>query len=199
MSAADVAIAAALSKRGSKYVFGAAGPNTFDCSGLVVWAYAQAGIKLPHFTGSLWATLPHVTKATMGPGDLIFPTPSHVGIYLGNNQMVVAPHTGSWVQVEPVTSIWGIARVTAPGAVAAGGSSTVDVSTGGTQLVGISDANDVLNQLNTIANQLTSPEFWKLIGIGMAGVVFILIGIWQLDKVKSTATNVAKQAVKYVK
>ena len=58
MGAADTAISAALSKRGAKYVFGAAGPTTFDCSGLVVYAYAQAGIKLPHFTGALWATLP---------------------------------------------------------------------------------------------------------------------------------------------
>src|SRR5438045_2874251 len=65
-----------------------------------------------HFTGALWATLPHVTKAQMQPGDLIFPTPSHVGIYLGNNQFVVAPHTGSYVQVENVGTIWGIARVT---------------------------------------------------------------------------------------
>jgi peptidoglycan DL-endopeptidase CwlO len=94
----------ALSRRGDEYVWGAAGPTTFDCSGLVVWAYAQEGITLPHYTGSLWNSGMHVSRNDLEPGDLVFffADISHVGIYIGNGLMVDAPSTGQVVQVQPV-------------------------------------------------------------------------------------------------
>jgi peptidoglycan DL-endopeptidase CwlO len=99
-----VALRYALSKRGDWYVWGAAGPNTFDCSGLVVWAFAQEGISLPHYTGWLWNSGMHVSRADLEPGDLVFffADISHVGIYIGNGLMVDAPSTGQQVQVQPV-------------------------------------------------------------------------------------------------
>lgn len=99
-----VALRAALTRRGDPYVWGAAGPSEFDCSGLVVWAFAQEGISLPHYTGSLWNAGLHVSRADLEPGDLVFffPDISHVGIYLGNGLMVDAPSTGQVVQVQPV-------------------------------------------------------------------------------------------------
>jgi cell wall-associated NlpC family hydrolase len=94
----------ALSRRGDPYIWGAAGPGEFDCSGLVVWAFAQEGIALPHFTGDLWNSGVHVSRADLEPGDLVFffADISHVGIYIGNGLMVDAPDFGETVQVQPV-------------------------------------------------------------------------------------------------
>jgi len=98
------ALTEALSRRGDPYIWGAAGPGQFDCSGLVVWAFAQEGISLPHFTGDLWNSGVHISRADLEPGDLVFffPDISHVGIYLGDGLMVDAPDFGEVVRVEPV-------------------------------------------------------------------------------------------------
>jgi peptidoglycan DL-endopeptidase CwlO len=92
---------------GDAYVWGAAGPTTFDCSGLVVWAYAQLGISLPHFTGDLWNSGVHVSRAQLQPGDLVFfyADIGHVGIYVGNGFMLDAPTFGIPVGIHPV--MWG--------------------------------------------------------------------------------------------
>jgi cell wall-associated NlpC family hydrolase len=101
------ALRAALTQTGKPYLWGAAGPDSFDCSGLIVWAYAQEGISLPHYTGSLWNDGQHISRDNLEPGDLIFfdADISHVGIYLGNGVMVDAPHSGAVVRVEAVW--WG--------------------------------------------------------------------------------------------
>jgi cell wall-associated NlpC family hydrolase len=101
------ALQAAIAKEGDPYVWGAAGPGQFDCSGLVVWAYAQEGIALPHYTGSLWNSGVHVARHDLEPGDLVFffSDISHVGIYIGNGLMIDAPNFGVPVKVEPV--YWG--------------------------------------------------------------------------------------------
>jgi len=98
------ALRAALTQRGKPYVWGAAGPDAYDCSGLVVWAFAQEGISLPHYTGSLWNSGMHVSRDQLEPGDLVFffADISHVGIYLGNGLMVDAPSAGQDVQVQAV-------------------------------------------------------------------------------------------------
>jgi cell wall-associated NlpC family hydrolase len=98
---------AALTKLGDPYVWGAAGPAAFDCSGLVVWAFAQEGIALPHYTGSLWNAGVHVPRGGLEVGDLLFffSDISHVGIYLGNGLMIDAPDFGQVVRIEPV--YWG--------------------------------------------------------------------------------------------
>jgi cell wall-associated NlpC family hydrolase len=98
------ALQAAITKEGDPYVWGAAGPSAFDCSGLVVWAYAQEGIALPHYTGDLWNSGMHVARSDLEPGDLVFffPDISHVGIYVGDGLMIDAPDFGVPVHVEPV-------------------------------------------------------------------------------------------------
>jgi cell wall-associated NlpC family hydrolase len=98
------ALRAALTQRGKPYVWGAAGPDSYDCSGLVLWAFAQEGISLPHYTGDQWNSGMHVSRADLEPGDLVFffPDISHVGLYIGNGLMVDAPSTGQVVQVQPV-------------------------------------------------------------------------------------------------
>ena len=98
----------ALTRRGDPYVWGAAGPSSFDCSGLVLWAYAKVGISLPHFTGDQWQMGVHVGRNQLQPGDLVFfyPDIGHVGLYIGNNLMVDAPDFGEVVQVQPV--MWSV-------------------------------------------------------------------------------------------
>jgi len=94
----------ALTKVGDPYVWGAAGPSSFDCSGLVMWAYAQVGISLLHFTGDQWNEGEHISRAQLAPGDLVFffSDLSHVGLYVGNGLMIDAPTFGVPVHVEPV-------------------------------------------------------------------------------------------------
>jgi cell wall-associated NlpC family hydrolase len=98
------ALRAALSRVGDPYVWGAAGPSAFDCSGLVMWAYAQVGISLMHFTGDQWNEGEHISRDQLEPGDLVFffSDISHVGMYVGNGLMVDAPTFGIPVHVEPI-------------------------------------------------------------------------------------------------
>ena len=99
-----VALRAALTRRGDPYIWGAAGPGEFDCSGLVMWAYAQEGIQLDHYTGDQWNEGEHISRSQLELGDLLFffADISHVGIWLGNGLMVDAPSFGQDVMVQPV-------------------------------------------------------------------------------------------------
>lgn len=116
-----VALRAAASKLGTAYVWGAEGPANFDCSGLVQWAYAQAGVRMPRVTHQQWVTGPQVPLSQAQPGDLLFwrndPTNpgyiSHVAIYWGNGKMLHAPRTGDVVKIAPVNTrnLAGVVRV----------------------------------------------------------------------------------------
>ena len=109
--AAAVAVQAALSRVGDPYVWGAAGPDAFDCSGLVMWAYAQAGVYLPHYSGAQYADTTHIPMSELQPGDLVFPADpgQHVAMYIGNGEIVQAPYTGADVQVVPLSSFFVLA------------------------------------------------------------------------------------------
>jgi cell wall-associated NlpC family hydrolase len=102
----EQALRLALSKRGDPYVWGAAGPSAFDCSGLVMWAYGQLGIHLDHYTGDQWNEGVHVSRGQLQPGDLLFFYGiQHVGLYIGGNLMVDAPDFGQDVMVQQID--WG--------------------------------------------------------------------------------------------
>src|SRR5690606_14957647 len=100
----------AASKLGSPYVWGAEGPDGFDCSGLVQWAYRQAGVRMPRVAAQQWATGPRIPLAEARPGDLLFwrndPTNpgyiSHVAIYWGNGMMLRAPRRGDVVKISKI-------------------------------------------------------------------------------------------------
>jgi peptidoglycan DL-endopeptidase CwlO len=98
----------ALTRLGDMYVWGGAGPNVFDCSGLVMWAYAHVGISLEHFTGDQWNEGEHISRSQLEPGDLVFffADISHVGMYIGNGMMIDAPTFGQPVQIQPV--LWDV-------------------------------------------------------------------------------------------
>ena len=105
-SGASGAVAAAESRVGDWYQWGATGPNTFDCSGLVMWAYAQVGISLPHFSGAQYADTTHIPMSDLQPGDLVFFSDpgEHVAMYVGNGEIIEAPHTGAQVHIIPMYS-----------------------------------------------------------------------------------------------
>jgi cell wall-associated NlpC family hydrolase len=97
----------ALQYLGVPYVWGGASPGGFDCSGLVMYVYAQLGISLPHYTVSQWDVTEPIAPSQMQPGDLVFfDGLGHVGIYIGGGQFVDAPHTGSVVRIDSL-STWG--------------------------------------------------------------------------------------------
>ncbi|GAT69609.1 hydrolase [Planomonospora sphaerica] len=106
------ALTAAIGKLGRPYVWGAEGPDTFDCSGLVQWAYAQAGVRVPRVTHQQFVSGPQIPLSQAQPGDLLFwrhdPTNpgyvSHVAIYWGDGKMLHAPRTGDVVKLVPVST-----------------------------------------------------------------------------------------------
>ena len=99
--AAQTAVNAALSQVGKPYQWGAAGPDSYDCSGLTMWSWGQAGVSLPHNSGQQYAATARVSSSDLAPGDLLFfGSPiHHVAMYIGNGQMVEAPYTGAYVRV----------------------------------------------------------------------------------------------------
>ncbi|HET6736583.1 peptidoglycan hydrolase RipC [Mycobacterium sp.] len=101
-----VAIQAALSRIGSPYSWGGSGPSAFDCSGLVMWAFQQQGISLPHSSQALASGGQPVDTSQMQPGDLVtyYSDASHVGIYIGDGMMVHASTYGTPVRVAPVNN-----------------------------------------------------------------------------------------------
>jgi cell wall-associated NlpC family hydrolase len=109
------AVAIAEQYLGVPYVWGGASPSGFDCSGLVMYVYAQLGVSLSHNAAMQYSELPHVPLSDLEPGDLVFFNGlGHVGIYVGNGTMIHAPHTGTVVQFGSISdegSIYGAARV----------------------------------------------------------------------------------------
>lgn len=106
--AADL-LRVAMSKRGKRYVWGATGPNTFDCSGLTQWSHKQIGIKIPRVARAQAASGKSISKSAMKPGDLVFFKKGknpvhHVGIYVGNGEFLHAPQTGDVVKISKLSS-----------------------------------------------------------------------------------------------
>ncbi len=107
--AAGNAVAFAVSQIGAPYVWGGTGPYSagYDCSGLVMTAWAAAGVQIPRTTYAQWASLPHVATADIQPGDLLYyDADGHVAIYVGNNKIVDAPTPGENVEEIPMSTSW---------------------------------------------------------------------------------------------
>jgi cell wall-associated NlpC family hydrolase len=120
----DAAADWALTQLGQPYQWGAAGPGSYDCSGLAMEAWARAGVRLLHWTGYQWVSGPHVPLARLRRGDLVFyaynvadpATIHHVGIYLGRGLMADAPYTGSFVRIDSIHAFPGLIGAIRPAA-----------------------------------------------------------------------------------
>jgi cell wall-associated NlpC family hydrolase len=103
------AISQALSQVGAPYVWGAAGPSSYDCSGLVSWAYARVGVSLPHYSGAMYAMTTRISASQLQPGDLVFwggGGSEHVAIYMGGNKLVHAFGAENGVAVTNLSGWW---------------------------------------------------------------------------------------------
>lgn len=166
MSIPDDAVAFARTQIGKPYVFGAAGPNSYDCSGLVVASYAHAGMPgLPHYTGSLIFKGTDVPKSQLQVGDLVFPDSGHVQLYSGNGKIIEAAHTGTNVREVNMWGFWRARRL-APGGGTSGGNTTGAIPVG--------TAASVVD-FQTSVNNLTGSL--KIFGALMFGTLMIILGL----------------------
>ncbi len=104
---AGAAVQYAMAQVGDAYVYGAAGPSAYDCSGLTMMAWQQAGVSLPHSSSAQMSSGTPVSQSQLQPGDLVFyySPVSHVGMYIGNGQIVHAANPNSGVTTAPVNSM----------------------------------------------------------------------------------------------
>jgi peptidoglycan DL-endopeptidase CwlO len=104
---AAVAVRFAYNQLGKPYSYGAAGPNSYDCSGLTMRAWGAAGVSLPHNAAAQQSSTRYVSRSNLAPGDLVFfGSPAyHVAIYIGSGRVIAAPHTGDVVKIESLSSM----------------------------------------------------------------------------------------------
>lgn len=185
-SIAGKAIAIAAQQAGKPYIWGAAGPDTFDCSGLVHYAFANAGLPgAGRATSHMWTTASirfmgdPVAVGSEQPGDLVMPSPGHVGICIGGKKMWNAPQTGIPVRIDSYSNVFAIRRITTPNATA--------VTTDATQAIwpfdGLNNSgpikwwNDFLNMIHgfdAALNWLGNGHNWVRIGEVVGGALVIL-------------------------
>lgn len=188
-------LTAVSSQLGVPYSFGGEAPNLdFDCSGLTQWAYSQVGVSIPRTSEAQYASMTPVTEANAKPGDLVFfagsdgtkSSPGHVGIYIGNGQMVDAPFTGAKVRVDSVQGNVGfrtapqLASSPSPstgvlGDIGNGLSSVANVVTGGA----VGDVGGVSGLASTVdadVKDLMSAAFWDRVGMGYLGASLVILG-----------------------
>lgn len=102
-------VSIAMGYLGTPYVWGGASPAGFDCSGFVMYVYAQVGVSLPHYTVAQWdyPNAVAVSRGDLEPGDLVFfDGLGHVGIYIGDGRFIHAPHTGDVVSIDSLDESW---------------------------------------------------------------------------------------------
>jgi cell wall-associated NlpC family hydrolase len=115
---AKVAVSAAMAQLGDRYVWGAEGPSSFDCSGLTMYAWGKAGVSLSHSSKAQYGEGRKVSRGELQPGDLVFfghPTIWHVGMYIGNGRMVHAPNPSKPVKTDDIDYMSGYAGAVRPG------------------------------------------------------------------------------------
>jgi len=191
---ADAAIAFALQQVGKPYQWGATGPNAFDCSGLAMAAWEAAGVEITRttYTQVHQGSAVNPSIGSLLPGDLVFPDPGHVQIYVGGNQIVEAPHTGANVRTGPVRGIWAARRVSEPGTPITGVIQTADPTI--TQQAGIFDW---ATGLGDFFDKITNPYFWLRVGEIIAGIALVILAVVVMNKgrIEEAGKIAAKVAV----
>lgn len=203
MSAADIAIRFALAQIGKPYEWGAEGPGSFDCSGLMVKAFGSAGVSLPRTTQAMIADprLLPINKNQLAPGDLVFPESGHVQMYLGGGKVVEAPRTGLNVRITSLGNVEYARRATTPATGVYGGGGT---TTSPTSAATGQDAAAIAKNISStwamglgsgipkFVSDILAPIISWAIWLGEAGIGFMAIG-WGIFLIvgKTGITNVA--------
>jgi NlpC/P60 family protein len=182
---------------GYKYVYGAAGPTDFDCSGLVQYVLDQLGYKnVPRTSEEQYSWATKISASQLQPGDLVFAqfpgdnaSPGHVGIYTGNGQVLSAQDPAQGVGYASLAS-WGSAIVgygRVPGA--PGTSASAPASTTGGSSGTLADLTSWLtgiptefSDMFTLFHNLVSPAWWLRVVAGIGGVLLLGVGIYVLAK-----------------
>jgi hypothetical protein len=164
----DQVIALAGTEIGKPYVYDTAGPNTFDCSGLITYLFAQVGISLPHNAAEQQQATARVTNPL--PGDLVFygQPAGHVGLYIGGGKMISAPGTGQKVHIVGVGAPTNYGRVSGLGTATAPAIGTVSAVTTGA--------------LSAVGDWLGSARYIVLeaVAVGL-GVALVGFGLWRAE------------------
>ena len=169
MSKVDDLIAAARQELGSPYVFGAEGPDTFDCSGLMQYVFAEIGVKLPRTAAEQQSASTKVSKPV--PGDLVFwgDPAYHVALYVGQNKIIAAPEPGDVVKIQDVYGSPTYGRVSSLGAAS---TYLADTVTGGvTSTVSNALTNVSAGFRDTMIKLLFAGGGLALVGFGLAKTV----------------------------
>lgn len=178
-TAIEQVLAFARAQIGKPYVFGATGPNSYDCSGLAQAAYASAGIRISRVTETQIAEGSPVSQSQLAPGDLVFPDPGHVQIYSGNGNVIEAPHSGANVREVPMWGFWQARRITSGGTNVA---ASLLSGLGNLNPLAPLDTAKSLFELFTwpekVASHLASPKFDRRIALGFLGALIIVAGIF---------------------
>lgn len=182
---ADNAVRFALNAVGAPYKWGATGPDAYDCSGLVYAAYRSAGV-----TGISRTTYTQINQGTaiaigqQRVGDLIFPDPGHVQIYVGNGKIVEAPSAGKTVRVVPTWGIMAVRRIVAPANNAYG---TIDNSQSvaeqivtANKIPAVTGTIQVIQGLDTVFSKLGNPKFMMRVGEVILGTLLLIFAILPL-------------------
>lgn len=198
-NAADQAVAFARSKIGTDYVFGADGPNNFDCSGLTHSAYRSAGVTIGRTTYQQILNGTAVAKTELRIGDLVFPDAGHVQLYVGGGKIVEAPHTGAKVREVAMWGFWRARRVVEGGGT---GSATL-INT--TPILSPLDALGPAGQLAEALAKgagffqlLATPGTYKRVGAIATGGIMVLIGVSLMGGPSLGSVTQAAKVVKKV-
>ena len=184
---------------GDAYVYGGTGPTSFDCSGLVQYVLTQLGVaNVPRTSEAQYAWAQKISQSDLAPGDLVFAqfpgdnaSPGHVGVYLGNGQVISAEDPASGVGISSLSSwagnIVGYGRV--PSSAAGTETATLDSSIT-SDLNPLSALSGLVGPFQTIANtfkdfdtiltDVLNPAFWLRIASFFAGLFLLMAGIWCL-------------------
>jgi hypothetical protein len=188
---------------GDPYVYGATGPSSFDCSGLVYYVAKQLGFSVPRTSEEQYQSGTPVSAAQLEPGDLVFAAgsdgsasaPGHVGIYAGGQEVIEAPHTGENVRVTPLSQFdaIGYRRMTGTTAGTGGGGASSSGFTipglgslGGilsipSEITGFfSKATDDLTKTASFFSAFTRPSTYIRLGAGWFGLVFFIASMFFL-------------------
>jgi uncharacterized protein YycO len=190
VNAADGVIRFASAQIGKPYAWAAEGPNAYDCSGLVWASYKSVGITVPRTTGLLITAGHGVSKAELAPGDLVFPNPGHVQIYVGGGRVIEAPTTGIPVRNVPMWGFWRARRIVAPGSA----SSNVSDATQGFGNP-VSAVGDSIDAVIGFLGKLTDKHMWLRVGMFIAGFILLGTSLFNLD-VKSVAKGVVSNGTR---
>lgn len=198
MTQVDVAIAFCREQLGKSYVFGATGPDHFDCSGLMQKACQAAGVSIPRTTEEQIFVGQHIAKADLLPGDLVFPEPTHVQMYIGGGQIIQSPHTGAFVDIRNLGGFWQARRVLSGGASGSIGATSSD---GTTTVVSnpLSALSSFYDRIQTVIAYLSNVQLWERIGVWALGGLILILSIAfikrrQIAAATGTAVHTAVKA-----